>query len=366
MYKGFIPFMALGLVMVSCVKDIVLDAGEEPEVVVECLLTEDPVQELYLSYTKGVSLAEADPLLEAEALLVDLDEYGFSAPFSPTEKGKWVLDYSAIPGHSYLLEVKVPGHELITAYTTMPASFEVKHTYFDAVDCYLSSVPTEMIKLERYGFSGGSFYYNFPDHCWIYFINDDGSIAETICTNFPGVDDFNLTGEVYVPDTVLQPVFFPGNKEDRPDSYPLEKDCYLYPVLLGEGLHNRYLRIPKGEIIPWTIFPSSSSYREHYSTQIVYYDSVSRLSGAYNISGSFNVQGLTGHLCFEVLSEEYDEYLAAAIRAAELEDSTDFYRIYLRSNILKTNIQGGIGIFGAKKLQILEWNKWYTDIDYPT
>ena len=58
----------------------------------------------------------------------------------------------------------------------------------------------EFIKVDNYGYSGGSYYYDIPDHCLIYFINDDGSIADNICTNYPGVDDFNLTGKVYIPE----------------------------------------------------------------------------------------------------------------------------------------------------------------------
>ena len=361
---------AVCMVLSSCVKDIVLDAGEEPKVVVECVLTEDPVQELYLSYTKGVSQAAADPLLEAEARLVDLDEYNFSVPFSPAGDGRWVLDYAALPGHRYRLEVKVPGHDLITAETKMPEVFWVKHTYYEVINCYLQiGAGSRLCKLDKYGYSGGSFYYNFPDRCWVHFINDDGSIAETICTNFPGVDDFNLTGDTYMSDSVERPAYFNGNRADKPESYPEYADCYLYPVLIGEGLHNSFLRIPKGESISWEVFTTSSIWSVHYPdmrNDISYYDNVSRLSRTYNISGSFETEGTTGSLCFEVLSEEYDQYLAAAMRGAMLEDSTDISRIYLRENILDTNIQGGQGIFGAKKRQLLEWNKWYTSIEYPS
>ena len=125
MKKRLVLLLALLMVLQSCVKDIYLDAGEKPKVVVECVLSEDPVQELYLSYTKGVSQKEADPLLEAEVCLIDLDQYQFSLDFTNVGEGKWILDYSAIPGHSYRLEIKVPGRDLITAETKMPEDFEV-------------------------------------------------------------------------------------------------------------------------------------------------------------------------------------------------------------------------------------------------
>ena len=118
--RNLILLASLLLANSSCVKDIYLDAGEKPKVVVECVLTEDPVQELYLSYTKGVSQKEAEPLLEAEARLIDLETDEYSDLFSYDGEGKWTLEYAAIPGHTYRLEVKFPNRDLIMAETNMP------------------------------------------------------------------------------------------------------------------------------------------------------------------------------------------------------------------------------------------------------
>ena len=336
MKKRLVLLLALLAVLQGCVKGIYLDAGEKPKVVVECVLTEDPVQELYLSYTKGVSQKEADQLLEAEARLIDLETDEYSDLFSYDGGGKWTLDYSAIPSHTYRLEVKIPHYDLIMAETTMP---EVPGVWCNNhMSGYYSSLEFNEEGKKRYGNSGGTLYHNIPNHCWIYFINDDGSIAETICTDYSGVDNFNVTGGNYVPPARKMTVGV------------FEVGSTLYPALKDKALHNQYLRITEGDSFP-------------LDTK-VYTDAIAFFSHSFMIAGSFDTQEKTARLYFEVLSEEYDLYLASAMRDSYL-DSTDISKIYLRDNILGTNIQGGLGIFGAKTSKILEWRNTYSITDNP-
>ena len=362
MRRAFIAALCVMLLtgLSSCVKDVFLDAGEKPKVVVECILTDDPVQELYLSFTKSVSQKEVDPLLEAEARLTDLDNYNYSVSFDYAGEGKWTVIFSPYPGHRYRLEINVPDYDLITAETTMPLTVEVRQVYYNPLTFHARarSGGESIMKIDGYGYSGGSYYYNIPDHCWVYSINEDGSIAETICTNYPWVDNFNLIGESYVSDTLrIKDSWGPEGEE---------RDAVLYPVLIGETLHDRYLRITKGEKSPWVIV--TGLWDDTYN----YWESISRLSKAYQISGSFHTcqEQETGYfmelgkLCFDVLSEEYDDYLVAALKGAQLKESTDISKIYLRENIIQSNIHGGLGIFGAKKSQMLEWSKYYSSIDF--
>ena len=46
----------LMLTLSSCIRDVIMDAKEKPQVVVVCVLSDDPVQTLQLSFTKGASL----------------------------------------------------------------------------------------------------------------------------------------------------------------------------------------------------------------------------------------------------------------------------------------------------------------------
>ena len=76
MGEKLIVLSIMYLALAGCVRDVVLDAGEKPQVVVECVLTASSPQELRLSFTKGASLAAAPELTEATARLTDLtDDY---------------------------------------------------------------------------------------------------------------------------------------------------------------------------------------------------------------------------------------------------------------------------------------------------
>ena len=90
-----------------------MDAKEKPQVSVVCVLTDDPVQELRLSFTKGAAVTEAPPLTEAEAVLTDMSDGREAGRFRRDNDGVWRLDFAAIPRHEYMLEVWVPGYEKI-------------------------------------------------------------------------------------------------------------------------------------------------------------------------------------------------------------------------------------------------------------
>lgn len=61
---SFIIGIFCGVLMIcdSCVRDVVMDANEKPKVAVGCILTEEPIQKLYLCFTKGASVSAAQPL----------------------------------------------------------------------------------------------------------------------------------------------------------------------------------------------------------------------------------------------------------------------------------------------------------------
>jgi hypothetical protein len=46
---------AVLLLCFSCVREVVMDADEKPMVVVECVISNNPVQALHLRYTKGAA-----------------------------------------------------------------------------------------------------------------------------------------------------------------------------------------------------------------------------------------------------------------------------------------------------------------------
>ena len=132
--KSFFLILATVPIIVSCVQDVILDAGDKPQVVVACILTDESVQTLRLSFTKGASLSEAPPLTEAKAALFEGDEK--VGEFRNNQGEEWTLQYSAKSGHSYRLEVEVPGYDRIWAEQTMPSPPQIQcigYTHF--ADC---------------------------------------------------------------------------------------------------------------------------------------------------------------------------------------------------------------------------------------
>ena len=109
------------LFLTACVRDTDLTVKDAPMIVVECILSDDPVQTLTLSQTKIKSASTYEPVPEAEARLIDLTENKTVGQFSQKAEGEWTMDYAGVPGHLYRLEVQVPGRELIYAEDTMPS-----------------------------------------------------------------------------------------------------------------------------------------------------------------------------------------------------------------------------------------------------
>ena len=130
--------LLLPLLLTSCVKDVIMDAKEKPAVAVACILSDDPVQELHIVYTKGASLKEAPIVMEAEALLKDLTT-GETRYFERNEDGIWRMEYAAEPLHKYKLEVNVPGYDTLWAEDAMPDSVKVVVSHVYRLGDYLES-----------------------------------------------------------------------------------------------------------------------------------------------------------------------------------------------------------------------------------
>ena len=205
----------------SCVKDVIMDAKERPEVAVACILSDDPIQELHIVYTKGASLKEAPIVMEAEAVLKDLTT-GETKSFERQEDGVWRMDYAAVPEHRYRLEVSVPGYDTLIAEDTMPDSVRVylQHRYWLAF--YVQSpngyleVPSPTGDLVLAGGPwwedgedlprGETFFgvLSLNDPVWIFAMNynpitGEREIVDNICTDYSEADQFNITGGIYTP-----------------------------------------------------------------------------------------------------------------------------------------------------------------------
>lgn len=113
--------LILAIVLSGCVRDTTLDPGVERKVVVEFVLTEDSVQNLYLFLTKEPGELAAPAIQDAEIKFINVSNR--SEPehlFAKVADNQWSLDYSGIPGDEYRLEVKVDGYDLVWAEQKMP------------------------------------------------------------------------------------------------------------------------------------------------------------------------------------------------------------------------------------------------------
>ena len=338
--KLLFPLAALPALLCSCAKEIVMDAKEEPAVAVECILSEQPVQTLRLSFTKGAAMDEAPALTEAEAVLIDLTEGRTVGSFERQDDGTWALGYAAVPEHSYRLEIDIPGQEPIWAEQTMPTDCLVISNFMNS---YSSSI------YDLSSLYGSTFLFNFATEiAWIRALNynpDTGKreYAEYICTDASNVSDFNLAGITYDP-----PV-------SDTDVWGHKRTAYLYPNLRGAPLHRRYLRIE----LP---FKSDSG-----NDAIDFIHIAGSMTGKYyHKDNPFLQQPIDrpprsdeGIVVVSYVSRDYDRYLREAIYYKKISESTDLADMLLRENIF-TNIHGGLGIFGAKTETVVEWVPAYT------
>ncbi len=361
----------------SCIRDVIMDAKEKPQVVVVCVLSDEPVQTLQLSFTKGASLAEAPALTEAVAMLYD----GTKAvgEFKRGSDGIWRLEYAAIPGHTYRLEVQVPGYDLIYAEQMMPAEQAyVEVHYFCNLSDYVepwSGWVTEKDPAgdhtfrswpadeERPGYE--TFYLaKSASSIWICAMNYNEEtasheVAEYICTDAEA-DNINITDEVYQPlkKEVPNPYKLSEYHGDLAETFYNAHKMELYPTLAGKPLYKSYVCIPKGR----HVFSLSGSFEGIDYSKNRYYGSLVDVTFTGTRDEQEAVTENNGYVLFTTLSADYEKYMMEASNYQQIMASSDISTIYLRDNLF-TNISGGVGIFGARISRKYPWTSSYTYVD---
>ena len=358
----------------SCVRDVVMDAKEKPQVVVICILTDDQDQKLQLFYTKGASQSEVLPVTEATVTLFEKrwekNEYKEVGRFKRSQGREWILAYRAIPGWYYRLEVEVPGYGPIYAEQTMP---EVAKVMARGLTPYQSILMSRGLHFPNgQAYEGNDFVPNaedfkslplgvkcynvldLPDPVWIWAMNynpesGEHHIAEEICTECPFVDDFNTTGDSYVA----------PEQTDVPNPYVDGSHVSkLAPQLEGKPLHKRYLRFPAKDLSEekgWW-FTLAGSMQGKYNCKDFY---------QYYYGDNGLARPLLpdeGYIEVSAVSKDFDDYLMDAHERQQIQQSSDLTTIYLRDNSY-TNIVGGLGVFGARTVRRYQWSGEYDYID---
>lgn len=116
-------FVLSALCVTSCVEDIESEQFHKREIVVNCLLTDDTIQHLSLTYSNELGNTTYDEVKEATVSLYD--KWGLVGTFYKISYGEWQLKYKPKANREYKLVVEVPGKETVYAETTFPEKLEV-------------------------------------------------------------------------------------------------------------------------------------------------------------------------------------------------------------------------------------------------
>ena len=362
--------LILAIVLSGCVRDTTLDPGVERKVVVEFVLTEDSVQNLYLFLTKEPGELAAPAIQEAEIKLIKMsDNFEPEHLFVKVADNQWSLDYSGIPGDEYRLEVKVDGYDLVWAEQKMPEKMKLVRAATEAV-----INPQPLLPYMKYGA-----YYNIdfiPDYLMIRGTKRDKETGEFIpveelCTDYPGVEEINVTGRFYDGNPKWRTgigwhwseIGWEGADYVYHDS-PVDGDdgvwTYMFPNLIGSNLHEGFLLIRR-------VDDNHAGLEKLYDFPIgeSFHGKAFCISGSFYMNQAYPSSDYTQVLFHEYLiasslSPDYGLFLKDAWQFKKTHEGGDLSSIYLRDNIY-SNIQGGLGIFGAMVSSMTPFDGYYQE-----
>ena len=332
-------------ILCGCVKDTTLDAGLGRKVVVEFVLTDESVQNLYLSISKNPGEVVAPAVREADIKLIDvtrskeLNRDIVLDGFVRVSDHQWTLDYAGILGHQYRLEVNVDGYDPVYAEQKMPEKFEL-----------VRAAPGHGVMPQYAGY--GAFYTidSVPDILIIKGIKrnkDTGEYGpvEELCTDYPGVEVINATGRFYDGNPKWRTgVAWGGDPFVYHDSPVEGLDgvwTYMFPNLIGKELHKGFLLINRVD-------------ENHAGLDRLFDFEDGKgfcVSGSFYINKGYydpdyNLIDYDEYLLLSSLSPDYGRFVKDAWQLKKVHEGDDLSSIYMRDNIF-SNIQGGLGVFGA-------------------
>ena len=327
----------------SCVKDVSFVVNSEPKVVVECVLDNTRQEQvMYLSYTKSKEDDSFPSLTDAVAVLNDLEDGLEVGRFSYIENHKWTLDFVPFAGHRYRLEVTVPGYDTIWAEGEVPAPY-IKHHFLSNVEAAFDVTSSQMTSYgyvnipqpennppdlqDRYKSVNGSCYsIEVPESdvmvSMVLLIKDGDDFLEAYSqvSDLAGVETTAGAVGLYGEDIVFESCI---SNEQKYDGAP-------YPNLFGLPLTSGPLRFHPDNV------------KDNY----------------FMVSGT-RESIVFSNLCCTYVDEDLEFYLNAVSAIASGKGSEDYVSVLLREN-LPSNINGGIGYFGARYTDYLPWHNTMT------
>lgn len=388
--------------LASCVEEIVMSPEEKRAVNVECVLENSETQTLHLNYTAYMSEDFQTPVEDAaitvkeylwkhkgeEVVCVINKEYKFQR----VKDGIWNAEFSPIPGVRYDLEIYTSRGDTITASTYYVRDTTMFRWYdeLDFVfpkgnpgtkDLFLPTIYSTVLNTPEYSFNdvrNAEFplfrfcsEHTFP--LWIYGMDydpakDEYRQAELITIPYPDslrilstvdpyydwIDRFNVV------DVKREDVAEFRYPDDAGIEFPLVLE-YGYPQYLhGEynatttDMHYRYLRLQCSFDQPRLDVLYESSGGEKGTAVDGYFPC--EFCGHIYVAASFRqyrygIPHPKAYLVFQVANEDYDRYLKTLVSWSQKKEyggNTSLTDIWEYKSQLYSNINNGLGIFGAK------------------
>jgi len=285
----------VSILFFSCVKELPFDTKESVVPVVNCLLTNDSVQQLTL--TQSVKINEPyyfNEIKDAEiSLSTDSELVGY---FERKSYGTWQLNYTPVEGTKYQLLVKLPDGRELKATATMPAA----NRFYPLIN--KDRYPTRKF---------AQLTADFP--CWIYILQDD-DLAQDLMHPSPGSRAV-LNNEL-------------GTNHPWIDNFNRHNNMSNIEFDVTMPIYDYYLRIQS--------FSDTAPEGVSFGIQANY--------------------GYYSYIYFRTVSEEYDRYLKSSIRKMNnYRDENDPVQMFDETRVY-SNIENGAGIFGAYNEHLTYYN----------
>ena len=270
--------------LVACVEEIATPNLREPKMVVNCLLTQDSVQKLSLTYTNELGNTAYEEVPQAIATLFEYDrEVGV---FSKVAYGEWQLVFKPVRGRKYTLRIQTPNHPDMTATTTFPERLPIHRLRREDKE----DKRAFRIRENTEAFWACAFSKEQDTTMLPVVIRPNYRMLENIGTDYPRTDQFNMQAS--------------------------EADIVKY--------HHHYIRMrPTTVTRTFTLYPLYSSV-----------------------------------VSFIAVSEEYDRYLKSSLLKMQAYESFQDPTQWLEENAIYSNIENGVGIFGAYEETLLNCNNF--------
>ena len=344
----------------ACEESVILDPKEKV-VNVKCILSNDTVQTVKLTYSSYLSESYYPPVKEAEVSVsfaldttivlpsgntLVIDTTGV-IKFEKINDGKWQAKFTPIPWVKYTLSATIQGKGSISATTLFPDTATVYRFPYAEFSTHLIEQNFLFLAPKR----------SHSYIMWCYGMDYDTTskqhhLTNLIFTDFAGLDKFNILStlkinvpEFQTPDLLnpFPPITFDNWGYYIPPQYLAAKDgkydSELFPM------YDRYLRM---------VCDPTQPHRSRKLEETFY---------EFNVVANFKPQYYDAahpesYLRFFVVSKEYDLYLKDLLKFDMGQffdrESSDIAHLWEYKEVY-TNIKNGRGIFGAEYKSVLSY-----------